>query len=367
MKKYSWLLALVLVTLACQTLAAPALTQSALPPTRRVEPVETAIPANPILTQQSPTIIPTVAPTATEIPAPTATSIPAGAIARKHIEALSVGIGQRIAGTEGERAARDYIVKTFESLGYQPKVQDFSTTYEDEDGNEISIRSANVIAVKPGLLKKEIIVGAHYDSVGDAGRGADDNASGVSVLLEVAEKIRSLDTPYTIRFITFGCEEVDLNGSSAYVGQMSRAEIDNTLAMINLDSVSAGDNTYFYSDEGQKARVRDWALAWAAKHGFDLQTIKNVDLNDEDGYGTSDHFAFQHVGILFGYFEATNWTLGDHDGYTQVDPKFGEAGEIWHTQFDTLDYLDKTFPGRVDAHLNSFVSVLQAILTEYQE
>jgi hypothetical protein len=357
MKKYSWLLALVFATLACQMLATPTLAPTALP--------SMAVPASPVTeTQAPPTAIPTVAPTATEIPSPVATPILAGTVARKHIEALSVDIGPRIAGTEGERAARDYIVKIFESLGYQPEVQEFSTTYEDEDGNELSIRSANVIAVKPGLSKQEIIVGTHYDSTGDAGRGADDNASGVSVLLEVAEKIRSLETPYTIRFITFGCEEIDLNGSSAYVGRMSRADIDNTVAMINLDSVSAGDNTYFYSDEGQKARVRDWALDWAAKHGFDLQTIKNVNLTNE-GYGTSDHFAFRRVGIPFGYFEATNWTLGGQDGYTQVDPKYGEAGEIWHTKFDNLEYIDKTFPGRVDAHLNLFVSVLQGILTEY--
>lgn len=358
MKKYFWLLVLAVTILACQILTAPALTPTALPPT--------VIHVNPTLTPLPPTVVLTVAPTVTEIPAPTATSIPAGTIARRHLSALSVDIGPRIAGTDGERAARDYIVKAFEALGYKPEVQEFSTTYEDEDGNELSVRSANVIVVKPGLSKQEIIVGAHYDSTGDAGRGADDNASAVSVLLEVAQKISSLDTPYTVRFITFGCEEVDLNGSSAYVGRMTRPDIDNTVAMINLDSLAAGDNTYLYSDEGQKAKVRDWALEWAAKHGFDLQTVKNVDLTDE-GYGTSDHYPFQRVGIPFGYFEATNWTLGDKDGYTQVDPKYGEAGEIWHTQFDNLEYIDKTFSGRVDAHLNLFVSVLQAILTEYQE
>lgn len=358
MKKYSWLLAILMVTVACQSLASttPAPT----------EPPPTVVLASPVATQLPPTLAPTDTPAPTDAPPATATSIPAGSIARKHVTALSVDIGQRIAGTEGERAARKYIVSAFEAAGYTPEVQEFSTTYEDEDGNQISIRSANVIAVKPGLSKQEIIVGAHYDSTGDAGRGADDNASSVGVLLEVAEKIREMETPYTIRLITFGCEEVDLNGSSAYVGRMSRAEIDNTIAMINLDSLAAGDNTYLYSDEGQKARVRDWALDWAAKHGFDLQTIRNVDLTDE-GAGTSDYFAFQKIGIPFAYFEATNWTLGSQDGYTQVDPQYGEAGEIWHTQYDNLEYLDKTFPGRVDAHLNLFVSVLQAILTGYSQ
>ena len=357
MKKMLWLVAILTVTLACQSSVGLAPAPTSLAPTATSSPVASPLPT---------VVVPTATLLATETPPATATPVPAGVIARKHLAALSVDIGQRIAGTEGERNARKYIVADFESAGYKPEVQEFSTTYEDEDGNEISIRSANVIAVKPGLSKQEIIVGAHYDSTGDAGRGADDNASSVSVLLEVAEKIREVETPYTIRFITFGCEEVDLNGSSAYVGRMSRADIDNTIAMINLDSLAAGDNTYLYSDEGQKARVRDWALDWAGKHGFDLQTVKNVDLTDE-GAGVSDHFAFQRIGIPFAYFEATNWTLGNQDGYTQVDPQYGEAGEIWHTQYDDLEYLDKTFPGRVDAHLNLFVSVLQAILTEYSQ
>jgi alkaline phosphatase isozyme conversion protein len=356
MKKTVWLVPLLLsLSLACNALAVPASAPSAGAATLAPSPTETPLP-----TLAAPSETP--APTAT--PLPEATPIPAGVRAREHLVALAEGIGPRIAGTEAERAARDYIFAAFQAAGYQPELQEFSTTDEDDDGNTLSIRSANVIAVKPGLSKREILVGAHYDSTGEAGRGADDNASAVSVLLEVAEKIQPLETPYTIRFITFGAEEIDLNGSSAYAGQMSRAEIDNTLAMINLDSLAAGDNPYLYSAEGPKAKVRDWALAWASQHGFDLQTVPNVDLTDE-GDGTSDHFAFQQIGIPYAYFEATNWTLGDRNGYTQVDPQFGESGEIWHTQYDNLEYLDKTFPGRVDAHLNLFVSVLQAILTEY--
>ena len=356
MKKIFWLVSLLLgLSLACNALAAPASSPIAAPALPTASPTETPLPT---------VAAPSETPAPTAPPLPEATSIPAGVRAREHLVALSKGIGPRVAGTEAEREARAYIFGALQAAGYQPELQEFSTTYADENGNTLSIRSANVIAVKPGLSKREIIVGAHYDSTGDAGRGADDNASAVSVLLEVAENLQALETPYTLRFIAFGSEEIDLNGSSAYAGQMSRDEIDNTLVMLNLDSLAAGDNTYLYSDEGPKAKVRDWALAWASQHGFDLQTVPNVDLTDE-GDGTSDHFAFQQIGIPYAYFEATNWTLGDRDGYTQVDPQFGEGGEIWHTQYDNLEYLDKTFPGRVDAHLNLFVSVLQAILTKY--
>jgi hypothetical protein len=144
------------------------------------------------------------------------------------------------------------------------------------------------------------------------------------------------------------------------MGQPAR---DNTIAMVNLDSLAAGDNLYVYSDEGGDAFLRDWVLTWAGDHGQPLQTIRNVDLED-DGY-VADYGAFVDQGIPYIYFEATNWALGDQDGYTQVDPQYGDEGYIWHTQYDNLAYLDATFPGRVNEHMRIFVSALYAICTEF--
>lgn len=344
MKKFSWLLVIVLTTLACKGL--------------------TGTPNAPIPA--------TIAPRASETPVQVAAEKPpvtedeaVGEKARQHLAYLSDELGQRVAGSQTERQAREYIADQFESFDYVTEVQEFSVT-EDDEGDSISLRSANVIALKPGRSEREIIVGAHYDSTDEAGLGADDNASAVGVMLEAAERIQELETPYTIRFIAFGSEEIGLNGSAAFVNQMTRAEIDNTIAMINMDSLAAGDNTYIYSDEGQNARLRDWTLAWAGQNSLDLQTIFNVDLT-YNGYGISDYFAFQQVGIPFIYFEATNWDLGDQDGYTQVSQEYGDDGKIWHTRYDTLAYLDETFPGRVDAHLNLFTRCLLAILTQYEE
>jgi hypothetical protein len=110
--------------------------------------------------------------------------------------------------------------------------------------------------------------------------------------------------------------------------------------------------------------LREWALAWAKDNGYDLRTIRNVDLSDGE-YDTSDYGAFRRKHIPFVYFEATNWELGNHDGYTQVDPKYGENGEIWHTEYDTLEYLDQTFPGRVDQHLGQTVAIIYNLLTQF--
>jgi alkaline phosphatase isozyme conversion protein len=269
--------------------------------------------------------------------------------------------GPRVAGSEAEAQTAQYISTVFSAIGYTPETQPFTA-----DAGDKSITSANVVAVKKGNSAQEIIVGAHYDSTG-AGPGADDNASGAAVMLEVAKLVQNASTPYTIRFIAFGAEESGILGSYAYLNQMSQEEFENTVAMIDLDSLVAGDIAYVYSDEGQQSFVRDWALEWALGNGFDLQTIKNVDLTDPaSGKGSSDYAPFRDAGIPFAFFQATNWNLGKKDGSTQVDVRFGDQGVIRHTKYDTLAYLDSTFPGRVDEHLNLFISILYNLLTQFE-
>ena len=283
-----------------------------------------------------------------------------GAIARSLMSDLT-NMGSRVAGTDGETKAAQYIVAAFKALGYSPETQPFTAAAGSQ-----SIASANVVAVKTGTSNQEIIVGAHYDST-DAGPGTDDNASGVAVMLEVAKLVQGQKTPYTIRFVAFGAEESGLLGSTAYLNQMSQDEFQNVVVMVDLDSLVAGDTAYAYSDEGQSA-VRDWTLEWALGNGFDLQTIRNVSFTypDTKGIGSSDYVPFQAAGIPYVYFDSTNWTLGDKKGTTQVDARFGENGVIRHTKDDTLPYLDASFPGRVDQRLNLFISVLDNLLTQYE-
>jgi alkaline phosphatase isozyme conversion protein len=301
---------------------------------------------------------PPVTVTSTEPEAATEPASAFGTLAFEHLRALEI-IGPRVAGTTQEQQAAEYISSVFKEIGYAPSTQQFPAW--DEDG--VSYQSANIISTKAGNSTVEIIVGAHYDSV-DVGRGVDDNASGVGVMLEVAELVFSLETPYTIRFIAFGSEENDLDGSYYFVDQLSPAELKNIIAMVNLDSLVAGDVAYVYSDEGPNAFLRDWVLDWSAEYNFPLKTIRNVDLSD-DGWPTADYGPFQEEGIAFAYFEATNWALGDRDGYTQVDPKYGEDGHIWHTKYDNSNYLEKTFPGRISMRLAGFSAALYAICTEF--
>ena len=288
-----------------------------------------------------------------------------GKMARRHITVLSEEIGARIAGSDSEARAGSYIEETFRGMGYPAQVQTFRFAGGPR-GRRSMRESANIIAVKSGNSDMEFIVGAHYDSEVE-GRGAGDNASGVGVMLEIAAAIRNLEVPYTVRFVAFGAEEEGLAGSRHYVEQMSQEEIGNVAAMINLDSLIAGDLAYVYGSGGEAGMVRDWVLRWAVENGFDLRTQSGE--NSEYPRGTtgdfSDHAAFEEAGIQYAYFESTNWMLGERDGYVQVDRRFGDGGYIWHTRFDTIDYIDQAFPGRVDARLSLFATLLNAVLTEF--
>lgn len=289
-----------------------------------------------------------------------------GLIAREHLVALSENIGAREAGTPQEAEAAAYIQSAFEELGYTVEMQPFSFMIEDDD-DEASYNSANVIAVKPGSSSWEIIVGAHYDSV-EVGTGADDNASGVGVMLEVAEKVVDIPTPYTIRFVAFGAEEVDLDGSSFYVDQMSASDVENTVGMINLDGLIVGDIAYVYGGDGPADSLDDWILERAQDTGFDLETVVIEELDFPDGTPCecADYGPFQAAGIPIAFFETTNWNLGEQDGKLRVSPEFGEKGVIEHTEYDTIDYIDSTFPGRAEQHLDLFVTLLYDTLTQFE-
>ncbi|WP_042454036.1 M20/M25/M40 family metallo-hydrolase [Neobacillus dielmonensis] len=287
-----------------------------------------------------------------------------GKVAYQHTEYLSEKIGPRVAGSPNEVKAGNYIFNELKQLGYQPSKQTFSYTRRGTTKT-----SANIIGTKISKSNKlknnpQIIIGAHYDSV-SVGKGADDNASSIGVILETAKAIQKRELHYDVKFVFFGAEEEGLRGSDYYVSQMSQEEKDRTIVMINLDSLLAGDNIYVYGSPGEDGWLRDLALDIAQKKGIPLGT--NPGINPDYPQGTtgdwSDHAAFQEAGIPIGYLEATNWEIGDQDGYTQTV----KHGEIWHTENDNLAFLEKEFPGRVETHLSQFTEILIQLMSDIKK
>ena len=161
---------------------------------------------------------------------------------------LSEEVGPRESTTEEELEAAEFLMDRFTEFGYSPEVQNFG---ESITGTEFMGPppgpSRNIIVELPGRGEGVVILGAHYDTVGNS-VGANDNASGTGVLLALAERLarppwsnRAVSVfPFTLRFIAFGSEETGLHGSWHYVDQLTDAELADIRVMINLDSVGSG-------------------------------------------------------------------------------------------------------------------------------
>ena len=148
-----------------------------------------------------------------------------------HLEYLSVRLGERsIYHPDNLKAAEDYVLASFERLGYEPRRQSY--TYMSQEVSNIVAGEA-----APGGY---YILGAHLDTVAGT-PGADDNASGVAVLLEVARLARSLKLPRPWTFIGFTCEEppaffTPYMGSRVYAKQ-ARQRREKILGMLCLEMV----------------------------------------------------------------------------------------------------------------------------------
>ena len=271
----------------------------------------------------------------------------------------------RQAGTAGEFAAALKVRDWLTEAGYAPELQPFSYVRRG-----VRYDSQNVVAFRPADLKRPgeptplVIVGAHYDAV-TAGAGADDNASGVAVMLEVAERLAHFKIDYDIVFVAFGAEEAGLRGSSAFVADMSAEDVSRAIVMINFDSLLVGDKLYVHAGSNGKTWARDdmLRLIRLRKLPIEMQPglylIENPDA--DPGYaagftpdGFSDYTAFNQAGIPIVAFEATNWEIGDLDGYEQTE----EYGSFWHTPNDTLETIEALYPERPMERLNAFTTLV---------
>jgi len=186
------------------------------------------------------------------------------------------------------------------------------------------VRTQNIVAMLDGsdpVLKNEyVVIGAHYDHLGMGGTGsgsrmpdnvsvhygADDNASGVAALIELASAfaLKKTETKRSIIFVAFGAEEMGLVGSKYFVDNLP-VPAGNIKAMINLDMIG---------------RLKDEAVltvggTGTAKEFDDILTYFETDRiftlsRQPDGYGPSDHAAFyaSSIPVLF-------ITTGPHEDY----------------------------------------------------
>ncbi len=177
----------------------------------------------------------------------------------QHLAVLAAdSLNGRRAGSDYERLAADYIRGQFQQIGLGGATPDYYQTFSvgvPVDG-QTGLTSQNVLGVLPGtgsLAGQWVIIGAHYDHLGFSRvsadsvvvyNGADDNASGTSLMLDLARALRELfergavggQDRRSIMFQAYGAEEVGLVGS-IYFCQDPIVPMDSIVAMINLDMV----------------------------------------------------------------------------------------------------------------------------------
>ncbi len=181
---------------------------------------------------------------------------------KSHVKILSFEIGERngIYKYSNLQAAADYVKKEFESYGYLPQEQ----IYEVDNK-----KYRNIIATKEGKSKRLIIVCAHYDSALGS-PGADDNASGVAGILELARLLFHFETKKTLKFIAFTNEEppwfmTSNMGSFVYANEAKKNRED-------IEGVLCFESIGYYSDS-KRLFVRQFG---SLTNNFKSATIYHV-------------------------------------------------------------------------------------------
>jgi len=181
----------------------------------------------------------------------------------QHVFILSEKIGERSVRTpENLEKAAEYITEEFEKIGYQVEVQPYNARGDIYK---------NIQAIKPGNCDS-IVIGAHYDTVRGS-RGADDDASGIAVLLELARALKNKSTSNTIRFVAFSTEEPPFF-KSYYMGSLVYAK-RLKLEGVRVKGVIALDMLGYYSEREGSQKYPFWYGYGRSKAGNFIATISN--------------------------------------------------------------------------------------------
>jgi aminopeptidase N len=213
----------------------------------------------------------------------------------------------REAGAAGADQAADYIAAEFRQAGLLPGGDDASFFQKGTDpGTGLSLR--NVIGIRAGrnkdLSRQSVVVGAHYDHLGlgirtgrteDRGTihpGADDNASGVAVLLELARVLNQAPPDdRSVVFAAFDAEEEGKLGSAWYVRNETRYPAADCIGMVNMDTVGRlGAGKLLVLGAGS---AREWPHIF---RGAGFVTGVETELVSED-LDSSDQKSFQSAGV----------------------------------------------------------------------
>lgn len=248
----------------------------------------------------------------------------------QHIRELSSDKYQgRKTGTQGSRMAADYIVRQFKALGLKSFNGSYKHPFSFKAG-KTTVTGANLIAFLPGKKQEAIVISAHYDHLGVKNgkiyNGADDDASGVGGILEIAAYFAKHKPEHTLIFVAFDAEEMGLQGAKAFVSR-SPVPLSRIRLNINLDMVSHNDKGELYVSGTRHYPKLEQYLAVKIR-GIKLMTGHDDREQEKDDWTfQGDHGAFHEEGIPFLYFG-----VEDHKDYHQPTDDFENINATFYVK-----------------------------------
>lgn len=261
------------------------------------------------------------------------------------------GMGPRVPGTEAHAKCAEYIASEFEKLGYTVVRQ--RATLPRYDG--VAMKSVNIFATSDTAATRRILLSAHWDSRPWADQdpdeanhrkpvlAANDGASGVAVMLEIARVTRQNPAPVAVDFVCFDAEDC---GTPEWdkTGDMQRDEATwclgsqyfaanlplpgySPLYAVNLDMV--GGKAAKFLQEGFSKRYAQGVVAkvWAAAYDAGYSSTFP---SQDGGFATDDHLPLNQIAGIP--------TIDVIPCYTDYENSFGPT---WHTVADTPENIDR--------------------------
>jgi len=326
-----------------------------------------------------------------------------GELGKDKANELATQFPERFPGSDQEEAAANWLLSELNDLGYEPKLQEFSTT--DSDGNQIN--SQNIIVEISGIgfattgdgleensenstlenpddiNQRFIIIGTHYDTpvkantvenqVAGQADGIHNNAAGVGSLITLLNQMKNTPPGFDTQVVFFGASDIDYAGSRAFFESMTDEERSLLEVMYNVDRIYAGDKVYAHSgvnsitDEYQKSYEKRQKLyeitdvyynnLLLTNNNFALYTNQNIFSVNSPMTGelalfrewtttTGDHTVFDEAGYPIVFIESFEYDVENYSeiGKESTDPYFAQVnGIVDRTNLDSSYFLNSYF------------------------
>jgi Zn-dependent M28 family amino/carboxypeptidase len=263
--------------------------------------------------------------------------------------------GRRL-GTPGNAKAREWILQQFKAASLEPLGKDYQLPFSFERRQQGSaapekMSGVNLAGVCRGTGAKDngaMVITAHYDHLGVRDGaiyyGADDNASGVTVLIALARQCRQSPWTHDAVFVAFDAEELGLQGARAFVSAPPLPK-ERQAVNINFDMVARGDKGELYvAGTSHTPSLRKVLQPVSGRATIKMLFGHDSGGGQNDWTSQSDHSAFHSAGVPFLYFG-----VEDHPDYHQptdtadkINAKFFYQSAL--TILDAVTAVDRALP-----------------------